>query len=288
MTAKTWQIRAQQLLDVLKTNPCSHSFLEAIPQTNTRYYSQVREPRDLGTISEDLKADKYHELIDFVTDMRLVWKNCLQYNKEGSVLHVQAEVMRKLFGFLVSKEGVFDQYLDDEGLSDLDDNSVSEHFSSSSSQEEDGASDRSESEDAKSKENGSDSSPMSDGDDDGEESKGGRRKSSQSEAQEEDKKENEEEKHEGDTEMREDKKPEEKKKAEEKVEEKEKVTPLPESIPVQATIPPAAPEKKAELPDVDMREKKIEQPQEQKQQEKELMPMVPEDGSKMKDVEKNK
>ena len=39
---------------------------------------------DLGTIKKNLEADKYESVEDVANDIRLVWTNCMLYNRDGS------------------------------------------------------------------------------------------------------------------------------------------------------------------------------------------------------------
>jgi hypothetical protein len=52
---------------------------------------------DLGTIRSKLESDKYKDLEDAANDVRLVWKNCMLYNQEGSDFYILAENMSKKF-----------------------------------------------------------------------------------------------------------------------------------------------------------------------------------------------
>lgn len=52
---------------------------------------------DLGAIREKLEGNKYKTNDEFVADMRLIWKNCMLYNEDGSDFHALAEeLMEKL------------------------------------------------------------------------------------------------------------------------------------------------------------------------------------------------
>lgn len=52
---------------------------------------------DLGTIKDKLDGGKYKDLEDAANDVRLVWKNCMTYNQEGSDFYILAENMNKKF-----------------------------------------------------------------------------------------------------------------------------------------------------------------------------------------------
>lgn len=50
----------------------------------TDYPDIVKEPRDLGTIKKKLEAGGYKDIETMVKDIRLVWSNCMLYNRDGS------------------------------------------------------------------------------------------------------------------------------------------------------------------------------------------------------------
>lgn len=58
---------------------------------------------DLGSIKSKLENGKYKELEEAANDVRLVWKNCMSYNQEGSDFYILAENMSKKFEDKFSK-----------------------------------------------------------------------------------------------------------------------------------------------------------------------------------------
>jgi len=58
---------------------------------------------DLGTIKSKLENGKYKDLEEAANDVRLVWKNCMTYNQEGSDFYILAENMNKKFEDKFSK-----------------------------------------------------------------------------------------------------------------------------------------------------------------------------------------
>ncbi|KAK1757286.1 bromodomain-containing protein [Echria macrotheca] len=60
------------------------------------YYNFIKQPMDLGTMTKKLKSLTYKSKADFVTDLNLIWDNCLKYNQEMShPLRRMANGMRK-------------------------------------------------------------------------------------------------------------------------------------------------------------------------------------------------
>ena len=52
---------------------------------------------DLGTIKKKLDKGKYHDVSEAADDIRLVWKNCMTYNADGSDFYRLADSYRKRF-----------------------------------------------------------------------------------------------------------------------------------------------------------------------------------------------
>lgn len=60
------------------------------------YYNVIKQPMDLGTMTKKLKSLVYKSKKEFVTDLDLIWENCLKYNgADKHPLRRNAENMRK-------------------------------------------------------------------------------------------------------------------------------------------------------------------------------------------------
>ncbi|OTB00310.1 hypothetical protein M426DRAFT_66130 [Hypoxylon sp. CI-4A] len=60
------------------------------------YYNFIKQPMDLGSMTKRLKALTYKSKADFVTDLNLIWDNCLRYNQDvNHPLRRMANGMRK-------------------------------------------------------------------------------------------------------------------------------------------------------------------------------------------------
>jgi hypothetical protein len=44
----------------------------------------VTKPMDLGTVKKKIENDEYNAVEDIAADIRLVWSNCMLYNRDGS------------------------------------------------------------------------------------------------------------------------------------------------------------------------------------------------------------
>lgn len=63
----------------------------------TDYYTKIKEPMDLQTMNEKLRAKKYKTLTDFVADVSRIFDNCRYYNPTDSSFYRCAEVLENFF-----------------------------------------------------------------------------------------------------------------------------------------------------------------------------------------------
>ena len=100
------------------TNLAKHAqawiFLEPVDPTKLGipdYFDIIKHPMDFGTIKANLNSNKYLKAQDFISDVNLVFNNCLLYNGENShVSQMCKQVMdeyRKQFDMLC-----FNYYID--------------------------------------------------------------------------------------------------------------------------------------------------------------------------------
>ena len=61
------------------------------------YPKVIKRMMDLGTIKKKLEKDKYSDAAECADDVRLVWKNCMTYNADGSDFDSLAESFSKRF-----------------------------------------------------------------------------------------------------------------------------------------------------------------------------------------------
>ena len=64
------------------------------------YYNIVTSPMDLYTIGERLQYDHYSAPKELVDDMKLVFRNCDQYNSATTVLHEVRGQIGDIYGDL--------------------------------------------------------------------------------------------------------------------------------------------------------------------------------------------
>ena len=71
----------------MMSRPESHAFREPVEWKALGlldYLDIVKHPMDLGTIKGRIEASKYDTIEDIAFDIRLVWRNCMLYNRDGS------------------------------------------------------------------------------------------------------------------------------------------------------------------------------------------------------------
>lgn len=62
-----------------------------------RYYDEIQNPMDFGTISSKLNDGKYGAMEEFKADVELVFSNCRQFNPPGTSPTIIAAVVEKVF-----------------------------------------------------------------------------------------------------------------------------------------------------------------------------------------------
>lgn len=67
------------------------------------YPEIIKNPMDLGTIRDKLESGKYSSINAFENDMRLVFTNCMTYNRSDSDLYQTAEKALKTFERHIAK-----------------------------------------------------------------------------------------------------------------------------------------------------------------------------------------
>lgn len=81
----------------LKVMPDSWPFLKPVNKKQVKdYYTLIRRPMDLETISKKVQAHKYHSRAEFLADVELIANNCEQYNGNESNFTQQARLMVKV------------------------------------------------------------------------------------------------------------------------------------------------------------------------------------------------
>jgi len=61
------------------------------------YPQVIKKPMDLGLVKKKVNEGKYKSIHDAADDIRLIWKNCMTYNADGSDFYNLAQTMAKKF-----------------------------------------------------------------------------------------------------------------------------------------------------------------------------------------------
>jgi hypothetical protein len=91
--------KIKQILDNLSKDHNCQIFLEPVDYKGlglTDYLTIVKTPMDISTITTKLIHCKYSSVQEVINDIMLIWKNCKNYNIEGSEIHNIAIYMEKL------------------------------------------------------------------------------------------------------------------------------------------------------------------------------------------------
>lgn len=87
------------IIDTLIKDPCCSVFLEPVDYIGlglNDYLTIVKIPMDISTIKKNLVNKKYFSVQEIIDDIMLIWKNCKNYNIEGTPIHNYACHMEKL------------------------------------------------------------------------------------------------------------------------------------------------------------------------------------------------
>uniref|UniRef100_A0A3Q0SAL3 E3 ubiquitin-protein ligase TRIM33 n=1 Tax=Amphilophus citrinellus TaxID=61819 RepID=A0A3Q0SAL3_AMPCI len=94
------QRRCERLLLYVFCHELSVGFREPVPSSVPNYYKIIKQPMDLKKVKKklQLRNSQYYESIqEFVSDMRLVFKNCAKYNEAGSEMAISGKAVSLYF-----------------------------------------------------------------------------------------------------------------------------------------------------------------------------------------------
>lgn len=81
----------------LKTMTESWPFLKPVNKKLIKdYYSKIKYPMDLETVSKKVSAHKYHNRQEFVKDIQQIYDNCITYNGQASPYTTKAEALLRV------------------------------------------------------------------------------------------------------------------------------------------------------------------------------------------------
>ncbi|KAG7226881.1 hypothetical protein INR49_022176 [Caranx melampygus] len=88
------QRRCERLLLYIFCHELSVGFREPVPSSVPNYYKIIKKPMDLKKVKKKLQlrsTQYYQSTQEFVSDMRLVFKNCAKYNEMSRIIQVYDE-----------------------------------------------------------------------------------------------------------------------------------------------------------------------------------------------------
>lgn len=94
-----WDLMAK-LVNSIFTKPEAEPFREPVDWKALGlfdYPQLIKDPKDLGEVKRKIEKNQYESLHDAADDVRLVWKNCMTYNADGSDFYILAQSMSKKF-----------------------------------------------------------------------------------------------------------------------------------------------------------------------------------------------
>lgn len=84
------------LLNDMQNHQSAWPFLIPVNKDDVHdYYDVIKEPMDLSTMEQKLEMDQYTTPEDFTKDATLIFKNCRQYNSEGTPYTKSANKLEK-------------------------------------------------------------------------------------------------------------------------------------------------------------------------------------------------
>lgn len=93
-----------KILNQMKNSEDSWPFLKPVTlEEAPDYYDVIKNPMDLQTMEEKLKADRYQTIDQFVDDMMLIFKNCRSFNRKSSVYYHCANECEKQFKLFMNR-----------------------------------------------------------------------------------------------------------------------------------------------------------------------------------------
>merc|ERR1712228_1131174 len=95
-----WIQKTHRALEYLKKDICAYFFLKPVDKELCAAYDYdlvISQPMDFETLQNNLNANKYLTLSDFVIDIELIFINAKIYNPPNHSVHRAAENLQKLF-----------------------------------------------------------------------------------------------------------------------------------------------------------------------------------------------
>jgi hypothetical protein len=98
-----WDKAAKRLLNSLWKHNHAWIFYEPVDYVKLSipdYLDIIKTPMDLGTVKANLHSNKYGRMQDFLSDVQLIFDNCILYNGENSQVSIMCKHVREEYNKL--------------------------------------------------------------------------------------------------------------------------------------------------------------------------------------------
>ena len=99
--------KLEKIFDTIEKDNQAYEFLAPVDYIALNildYPKIITHPMDLGTVKKNLLNGEYKIFQDFMSDLNLIWKNCLTYNLPGSEIVKMANHCDKKMKSLIDKQ----------------------------------------------------------------------------------------------------------------------------------------------------------------------------------------
>lgn len=106
LTMRDTKVAQRILLELYCNYEASQPFRELVDRELTEYYEVIKHPMALEIVKKKLAAgspDHYECLEDFVRDIRLIFKNCYEFNPKDTEIYQNAKILEDFFEQLLEK-----------------------------------------------------------------------------------------------------------------------------------------------------------------------------------------
>ena len=97
---ESWVKTAQKVLSICWKTKGGYYFHEPVDPSRYNiddYFDIIQNPMDFGTIKKKLTFNVYHNVHEFINDMKLVFDNCVKYNGLENQIAKHALEIKNLF-----------------------------------------------------------------------------------------------------------------------------------------------------------------------------------------------
>ncbi|KAG0718265.1 E3 ubiquitin-protein ligase TRIM33 [Chionoecetes opilio] len=106
LTTRDLKVTQRILLELYCNYEASQPFRELVDRELTEYYEVIKYPMALEIVKRKLATDcpdTYQCLEDFVRDIRLIFKNCYEFNPKDTEIFQNAKILEDFFEQLLEK-----------------------------------------------------------------------------------------------------------------------------------------------------------------------------------------